>query len=331
MRISSVVSALKMKLVIASLLICFGGSLSFAQTGGATEVVPAPKNETATGGGASLGRGAGGAAANSPGTAPISLLEGPPLYELGLGLGATYFPHYPGADQSRLYVMPFPFVVVRGKIIQNDRQGMRARLLTGKSFDVSMSGAGAFPVKSGENRAREGMEELGWIGQGGPKLRFGVAEFESGGLLRLGFSVRLVVASAHFLDIEHRGFAYEPEIVFTQPDFLFKRIDLYTSLRTTFATSGLNTYYYHVSQDEARADRPAYNARGGLVETTATLGFSLRSPDSRHRWFVSTDFETLEGAANLASPLVKSRVNHSFALAWIWTFWESDSKASVIY
>jgi MipA family protein len=255
----------------------------------------------------------------------------PALYELGLGLGATYFPHYPGANQSKLYIMPFPFAIVRGKILQSDRKGMRARLFTGKTFDISVSGAGAFPVKAGENRAREGMQDLGWMGQGGPKLRVDLMNFDDGGLLRLGFSIRTVVASKKIFEIDHRGTVYEPEIVYTRPNTFTDRTDLYASLRASFATRGVMSYFYHVSASEATPTRPAYDAQGGLLESVATLGISLRSEDNHHRWFISGDLESLEGAKNIDSPLVKSRLNGSVALAWIWTFYESKEKATVVY
>ncbi|RYZ65225.1 MAG: MipA/OmpV family protein [Proteobacteria bacterium] len=275
-------------------------------------------------------------ATSTPQTAKIVTDDGgtlvaPALYELGIGLGAAYFPHYPGANQSKLYIMPFPFAIVRGRVLQSDRRGMRARLFTGKSFDISMSGAGAFPVKSGENKAREGMQDLGWIGQGGPKLRYEVTTFEDGGLLRLGFSVRMVVASRKIFEIDHRGTVFEPELVYTRPNTFSDQTDLYASLRTSFATRGLMSYYYHVGASEATASRAAYDAQPGLLETTATFGLNIRSANNQHRWFVSTDLETIEGARNVDSPLVKSKWNASVALAYIWTFYESKEKASVVY
>lgn len=273
-----------------------------------------------------------GATASAQGSAPVGPDNtAPALYELGIGLGAAYFPHYPGSDQNKLYVMPFPFAIVRGRIVQSDRRGMRARLFTGKSFDISMSGAGAFPVKASENRARAGMKDLGWIGQGGPKIRLALGEFDDGGLLRLGFSVRVVVASPEIFVIDHRGTVFEPEIVYTRPNTFTERTDLYASLRTSFATRGLMSYYYHVPEAEATPTRRAYDAEPGLLESVATLGLSLRSPNNKHRWFISADLETVEGARNIESPLVKSRWNGSVGLAWIWSFYESEEKATVQY
>ncbi len=34
-----------------------------------------------------------------------------PLWELGAGVTALYFPDYPGSDQSGAYVLPFPYFV----------------------------------------------------------------------------------------------------------------------------------------------------------------------------------------------------------------------------
>lgn len=273
-----------------------------------------------------------GATASAKGSAPIGADSiAPALYELGLGIGAAYFPHYPGSAQNKLYIMPFPFAIVRGRIVQSDRRGMRARLFTGQSFDVSLSGAGAFPVKASENKAREGMQDLGWIGQGGPKIRVALKEYDDGSLLRLGFSFRVVVASKEIFDIDHRGTVFEPEIVYTRPNTFSEQTDLYASLRSSFATKGLMSYYYHVPQSEATPMRAPYDAQPGLLETVATLGLGLRSRNNRHRWFVSGDLETVEGAKNVHSPLVKTRWNGAVGLAWIWSFYESEEKASVEY
>lgn len=273
-----------------------------------------------------------GATASAAQSAPVGEdLTAPALYELGLGLGAAYFPHYPGSDQNKLFIMPFPFAIVRGRIVQSDRRGMRARLFTAKAFDISLSGAGAFPVKAAENRAREGMQDLGWIGQGGPKFRLTLAESTDGSQLRLGLSVRVVVASKEIFNIDHRGTVVEPELVYTRPNTFSDRTDLYASLRSSFATRGLMSYFYQVPANEATPTRRAYDAQPGLLETIATLGLSIRSRNNRHRWFISGDLETIEGARNISSPLVKTHWNGSVALAWIWSFYESKEKATVDY
>ena len=48
-----------------------------------------------------------------------------PEWEFGLGASAFTLPDYRGSDESRGYVLPFPYVIYRGERVRVDRQGMR--------------------------------------------------------------------------------------------------------------------------------------------------------------------------------------------------------------
>ena len=43
-----------------------------------------------------------------------------PLYEAGVGMGAFYAPHYPGANQYRDRYIGLPFFIYRGKVLKAD-------------------------------------------------------------------------------------------------------------------------------------------------------------------------------------------------------------------
>src|SRR5690606_12063214 len=89
-----------------------------------------------------------------------------PLLELGIAGGTGYVPDYPASDQSRSRQLIFPVFYYHGKIFRSDRDdGARARLHEDPVFAVDVSGSGTFPTKSSENRAREGMDDLDWMGE----------------------------------------------------------------------------------------------------------------------------------------------------------------------
>jgi hypothetical protein len=48
-----------------------------------------------------------------------------PLWEVGAGVAVIDFPDYRGADERRVLVLPFPYVVYRGELLQADREGLR--------------------------------------------------------------------------------------------------------------------------------------------------------------------------------------------------------------
>jgi len=79
--------------------------------------------------------------------------ETEPLWEAGVGVGAVDFPDYRGASQSRLYALPVPYFVYRGKFLQADRRGVRGVFLDTERVDLNMSVGASLPVDS--TRAKE--------------------------------------------------------------------------------------------------------------------------------------------------------------------------------
>ena len=93
-----------------------------------------------------------------------------PEWELGLGATAFTFPDYRGADESRGYLLPFPYLIYRGDVLRVDRQGARGVLLETERVELDVSISGAPPVDSSKNRAREGMPDLDPTFEIGPRL-----------------------------------------------------------------------------------------------------------------------------------------------------------------
>src|SRR5258706_5520103 len=85
---------------------------------------------------------------------------GDPLWEGGIGVAGLRFPHYRGSDQAKTYAFPAPYFVYRGEIFKADREGARATFLRNDRVDLNLSVGASFPVKSSDDRAREGMPDL---------------------------------------------------------------------------------------------------------------------------------------------------------------------------
>src|SRR5258708_19369460 len=51
-----------------------------------------------------------------------------PLWEAGLGIGATTLPHYRGSDQSRTWVLPIPYLDYRGEVFKSHHPSYPAPL-----------------------------------------------------------------------------------------------------------------------------------------------------------------------------------------------------------
>lgn len=249
-----------------------------------------------------------------------------PLFELGFGIGSSHHPHYPGSDQSQTDTLPFPYGVYRGKFLYADRRGnARARLLRNEIVELSLSGAGGFPVKSVNNNARRGMADLDWMGQFGPRLLIRLGEGTKGQTLRLGLPFRAVVTSADFKTFIHRGYVYEPELIFSYPRFYSDNLNLFMLATIAVADENFMQYVYGVSSGDATPTRSVFDPRKGIFTSSLTVGVSADLFNNRLRVMTVGTLTNLNGAANEESPLMRSRTNFSLSFVVIPILYRSES------
>ena len=95
------------------------------------------------------------------------------------------------------------------------------------------------------------------------------------------------------------------------------------SASALFGDRSLNHLYYGVDAPYATAERPAYDASAGLVATRLSASLRHRiSPTLRLQYFAQV--ETVRGAANEASPLVRSKQDAGIGFSLIWGAWHSS-------
>ena len=93
-----------------------------------------------------------------------------------------------------------------------------------------------------------------------------------------------------------------------------------------FANRKLADTFYGVAPRYATATRPAYQAESGLVAWRLSASASRAlAPD--WRLFGFARLETVSGAANRASPLVRQTTGASVGLGVAWTWQQSDQRA----
>ena len=102
--------------------------------------------------------------------APALHAEEKPLWEFGLGVGALAFPDYRGSDETRVYPVPVPYFVYRGRFLKADRDGLRGELFDREYAELSLSVNGTIPINSEDNSARRGMPDLKPTLELGPSL-----------------------------------------------------------------------------------------------------------------------------------------------------------------
>jgi outer membrane scaffolding protein for murein synthesis (MipA/OmpV family) len=239
-----------------------------------------------------------------------------PLWEAGVGIGATTLPHYRGSDQSKTWVLPVPYLVYRGEELKVDDRRFRGLFFDSDRVELEFSLSGSPPVK--DDNARRGMPDLDPTLEVGPSLNIALYRSDNG-MERL--EVRLPVRTVFSSDFSHfrqAGWVFQPNLSLDFKNALGNRgwnLGLQGSL--IYTDRRYNQYFYAVDPMFATADRPAFNPSGGYGGTTLLAALSKRFPNFWVGGFAKWD--SVSGGVFADSPLVRTRSNFSggFAIAWI--------------
>ena len=264
----------------------------------------------------------GAASAQSTAAAPDVAAERPtnsavqrPLWELGLGVAALRLPDYRGADQSRTYALPLPYVVYRGTWLKADREGARALLLDTERVKVDVSVAASTPTRSSENTARDGMPNLPGTAEIGPNLNLTLAGTRDG---PYRIDLRLPLRAAVSIERSPRlvGTTFSPHLNLDLAN-LYGGWNLGLQAGPLFADRRYHAHFYSVDAAYATADRPAYAAHGGFGGWNALAATSRRFGPMWVGAFLR--YDNLRGAAFEPSPLVRraSALTMGFGVSWV--------------
>lgn len=176
-------------------------------------------------------------------------------YQLGAGILLASQPHYRAAEQSNMLVLPVPFFTYQSERLTIDRQGATGLLAEGDGWQLNVSLAGALPVDSADNRLRQGMPSLAWVGELGPALDIQLNDT---------WSIRLPVrqAVAGNLRRQHAiGQRFEPELRYSTD--LTSRWQWQCSTSLAWSSRKYHQYFYGVNDQDHTAQRPVYDAKAG--------------------------------------------------------------------
>ncbi len=256
--------------------------------------------------------------------------EGKPLYEVGIGGGGFYSPHYPGSDQSRDRYLFLPYFVYRGKYLKADDDGVRGEFLYTKKYQVDLSFSAAFPADSTDNIAREGMPDLDWIGEVGPRFLYHAYKNTED---KTGVDVSLplrAVLSTDFGRVKGHGFVFHPTVSFRKEEFLFKKLILLTRFGFILATEETMDYFYEVKPWLSTVSREIYDAKAGYMESHIDLAFSYELSKDKFI-FIGFQQNIYAGADNVDSPLHRDKYTNSIAVGFAWTFYKSEQLSGAWY
>lgn len=246
------------------------------------------------------------------------------LWEVGIGGGGSYAPHYPAADESKPDGLALPYLIYRGDIFRLGDDSIAKGVFVETErveFDVSLDAS--FDADSDDNKARRGMPDLDFLGEIGPQLAIVLRQWQAS-RLELELPVRAVF-STDFGDFDHRGYVFNPELSW-QSRGVWEGAGVSVELGASFATEKLQDYFYEVEAAFATPERAAYDADGGYMGSELGVGVSF-GVGERARVFVGGDAAYHGGAANEGSVLHRDEVTFSVSAGFLWSLYESEARA----
>ena len=247
-----------------------------------------------------------------------------PLWELGVGISALFFPDYRGSDQSSLYAIPFPYLIYRGEFLKADRQGIRGTLFGNDRIELNLSLGASLPVNSDDNRARQGMPDLQPTVEFGPSLNLNLWRTPD---RRTRLDLRLPIRPAVAVEGEMNevGWVFSPRLNLDIVDVAgLPGWNLGLLAGPIYGSERNHDYFYSVAPQYATADRPAFDAKSGYAGSQFMMTLSKRYPKYWLGAFVRQD--TLKGAVFADSPLVKSENYFTAGVGIAWILGESSTR-----
>ena len=244
-----------------------------------------------------------------------------PLWEAGAGVAIVDFPDYRGSDQRHTYALPIPYVVYRGERLKIDRQKVRGLLFSSDIAELDLSMNGSVPVRSRDNRAREGMPDLDPTLEIGPSLN---VYLYRGASNKMSVELRLPLRAVEATDlrsVHHEGWLFHPHVNIDLKDVVRPGWRLGLLAGPLFGSRRYHNYFYGVAPAFATPARPAYEARGGYSGAQFIGGVSKRFENYWVGAFVKAD--TLHEATFAESPLVKRKYAFTGGVAVAWVFAKS--------
>lgn len=260
-------------------------------------------------------------AATAQDAPPSDTRPAPPRWEAGATLLLATQWAYPGSDENLDRVRLLPYAVYRGPVLRVEGGGAGVRALATPRLELDLGVSGAFGGGANEVAARRGMPAIGTRIEVGPRLRLRLGDLDGPQppAWRLDLPLRAVLDVSR--DFQGAGTVFEPSLAWSA-----RPADGWTlgaDVGATFADRRFNATLYQVRPQDVLPGRPAYTARAGLVSTQAGLSVSRRVAE-RWRLFARLRVESVAGAANADSPLVRRDTGASFTVGAVWRFAESD-------
>lgn len=238
-------------------------------------------------------------------------------WELGAGLAAVSFPHYPGAEQSAAFIAPIPYPQYHGKRVNLDEEGLIADLVAGEDVSLKASLNGSLPVSDEDNERREGMADLDLLVEAGPALHISLWQREA-----TEWRIELPLRAAFAMDSlelpRHAGWTSNPGLYY---DTRLGDWDFEASVGGIWSDGPYHDFFYRVGPQDATATRPAYEAEAGFTAWRGSTTLKRRWGDVVLLGYLR--YMNFSDATNADSPLLVENDYYAGGLSLVYMFYSS--------
>lgn len=250
-----------------------------------------------------------------------------PEWEIGAGFAAIDFPVYRGASDRRAYLLPVPYFVYNGKVLQISRERVRGLIFRSDSIEVDVSVNGSVPARSSDSAARQGMPDLDATLEIGPSLNYHFYYSED---KKTNFDLRMplrTVTASDFSRFQNVGWLFQPQLNLDIRDIERSGWNLGLTGSLIYSDQRYNQYFYDVPAQYANPNRPEYTASGGYSGNQFIISLSKRHDGYWTGGFIKWD--DLHGAVFADSPLIGSKQYFTVGFAVTWVLDKSDKMVEV--
>jgi len=252
-----------------------------------------------------------------------------PLFEIGLGAINIDIPYYPGSKKNQNRTIPFIWPVYRGKYLRIDQEGTRAKLTDSRSIELSFSLGFSFPINSNDNPIREGLKDIDYIGEIGPRIIFRL--ISNSDIQKLNFNISLRSAyevNSTNLKSTQIGITGGPSISYWVYLTKSKSASLFTSVSLLYGNNEYNTFFYGISGNNSFPSSSSYKANSGEISRRIFSRIAFNIGDTLQLFFGGF-YADLRHSKNIKSPLIEENNNSGIALGFLWSFYQSDKKVNI--
>lgn len=240
-------------------------------------------------------------------------------FEWGAGIVTLRINHYRGSDQFKNYYIPSPYFSYKSEIIEAEPSFVRGVLFQNNLITIKLSLMLGLSVESEENRAREGMPDLGYLFEAGPMIILNIWRSESRKhQLTFESPIRQVFATdfTYLKPVGIFGVPFLNFISFPQKYTLGWRSEF--SVALMYGNESYHDYFYTVESRYERYNRPEYHATGGY--SGIQLAWILNKKIGRILFIPFIRYDNLKYAIFEDSPLVITKHYFAFGLASFFIF-----------